>query len=622
MVVRLSKALNVRVRLRQHVRLRDDVFGGIVYVGHRDDFFAATHEVFACLKKLGIVWAPVHPDLELTYTALARLGICQTEQPSTNEEAYSGASFLGPFPELPTVSDPLVLNCFATAHCPLKCIYCHADDLMQQFRTSEADADLENVAATARLVPAITAVITGGDPLTRPRRAAWLIEQLSNQKALVLDTSGVGPIEELLPTLKANAVHVRVSLDSVSPDNDRIRPINRQYVTGLVASSRLGAERTIEHCLARGIPVTVQTVLSNRNENTRVLRDLRDWLVARGVRNWVLHVAVRGGAARRIEREAAKRRRGRGILPSRHIYSKLSRLVFETRDKDLPIDIRCTDTDTTPNSVLLVGSQGDLFTEGYAHDGKVRLFAAGESRPDLIRASWFHLDRFGHARRYLNWHPWLSEGKSLEQLCYQVSIPSAATTSGGELIESELKYQVLDVPTLDGLLLQMGWVSSRAVLQRDEYFDTKERALAGLDFVVRLRKERESIRVGFKGPRFYSTDGVYSRIELEVDAAEESSLRAEFHRRGLGPSWIFEKRRVAYAKQNESVQVALDEVPEVGHFLELEGRPSQLRELVSALRPALGRQETRNYKELFVAFKEEQGAGAGDILGAEFGAGS
>src|SRR5689334_21936541 len=118
-------------RLTQGVRTRADIFGGVCYVPHRDDFFAASKAVFRAIRRLSNGWQNIEPDWRPTYTALAGLGICQTRNPATPERPYSGPSFLGEFPEIATVEEPLVLNCFATAHCPLRCVYCHADDLMQ-----------------------------------------------------------------------------------------------------------------------------------------------------------------------------------------------------------------------------------------------------------------------------------------------------------------------------------------------------------------------------------------------------------------------------------------------------------------------------------------------------------
>ncbi|NEW91568.1 radical SAM protein [Rhodopseudomonas sp. BR0M22] len=616
MVASVSQGQIMETRIRPGVRLREDVFGGICYVPQRDDFFAANQKIFLYLKSLPDTWTKVATTDKEAVTALAALGICETRSPKITEKAYCGPSFLGSFLELPSVSMPLVVNCFCTAHCPLSCIYCHADDLMKQFRDTESDDDIDNVAATANMLPAMVAVITGGDPLTRPRRAKALIERLAAEKALVLDTSGVGDITTLVPLLKENNVHVRVSLDTISNQNRKLRPTNRQYVKNGESSS-LGAIRTIDICHAEGIPLTVQTVITSLNENADEWRDLRDWLVARGVRNWVIHVVVKGGAARRIE-EASKGKRTT-IVPSSYIYTKLWRLVDETIKRRLPIDIRCTDTDTTPNSVLLIGSKGDLYTEGYAHKGKVCLYRIGDARPDLIQALWPHLDRFGHARRYLNWNPWFFEGRSLETICYDVPVPETSElTTQANPVETEAKYPILDVATLEALLAEFGFqASGGAKFQRDEYFDTAERFAKRLDYVVRLRQEGGLLAVALKGPRHW-VGRTYSRIELEVPAGSESAVRDSLHRSGFEATWYMEKRRTTYLTSRRSLVAAVDEIPELGFFLELEGPLSDVREMESKLVKVLGPQERRNYAELFRTYKLESGVHSEEIVGASF----
>lgn len=158
----------MEARLKPGLRKRHDQFGGVCYVPHRDDFFAANNDVYKVIEDISTAWQPINSHLRETIVALAKIGVCETRSPQTAEVSYSGPSFLGSFLEIPTVSDPLVLNCFCTSHCPLQCVYCHADDLMKEFRSAETDQDLENVAATASMIPAMVAVITGGDPLTKP----------------------------------------------------------------------------------------------------------------------------------------------------------------------------------------------------------------------------------------------------------------------------------------------------------------------------------------------------------------------------------------------------------------------------------------------------------------------
>ena len=610
----------MKVRIGRGVRKRPDVFGGICYVPSRDDFFAAAADVFPLIAGLSAAWQEVPQIEEPAFKRLALLGICETLEPPTLEEAYSGPSFLGVFPEIPTVSEPLVVNCFSTAHCPLKCVYCHADDLMASYRASEADDDLANVLSTASMIPSMVAVITGGDPLTRPERAKRLIRHLAKQKSLVLDTSGVGDIDCMLEILVQFDVHVRISLDAISEVNDRVRPINSRYVPRGLRSRDLAAE-TIGKCLAAGLNVTVQTVVSARNENPAELFDLRDWLLSRAVRNWVLHVAVKGGSARRLEHAAKSKRRG-SILPSPAVYAALWKIVDGTMREKLPLDIRCTDTDTNPNSVLLIGSRGDLFTEGYAHDGKVVLYSAESARPDMLAALWPHIDRFGHARRYLNWNPWFFEGRSLEEICFEVPVPDGGVVdpdlAGKQIVETEAKFAVADLEGLREALSANGFRPSVPTLQRDDYYDFPDGRLANLDFVVRIRCEDGRSFISLKGPRSYTVLNEYSRIELEFETIDEVQARVEMEARRLTITWYFEKRRTTYSRLGSSAIVVIDDVPEVGSFAEVEGPLSETRSVMKLIEKCLGARGARNYREIFVAFKATEGLAKAEIKGASF----
>ena len=114
-----------------------------------------------------------------------------------------------------------------------------------------------------------------------------------------------------------------------------------------------------------------------------------------GVKHWVLHVAVEGGLARKAEQIAkAKGGRAKGITPkSPKLHQELASLFDDNAKASRKLDIRCTDTNATPNSVLLIDSRGDLYTEGYAHNGKVLLFSASTDKPNQIRSKWFHIER-------------------------------------------------------------------------------------------------------------------------------------------------------------------------------------------------------------------------------------
>ena len=102
----------MKTRLRSGVRARDDVFGGICYVPHRDDFFAADKKIFAFIQSLSSGWREVPPKEVAAVSALASLGICETTGPKVTEASYNGQSLLGEFLQLPKVSIPIVVNCF------------------------------------------------------------------------------------------------------------------------------------------------------------------------------------------------------------------------------------------------------------------------------------------------------------------------------------------------------------------------------------------------------------------------------------------------------------------------------------------------------------------------------
>lgn len=212
-----------------------------MYVHRRNDFFFLDKPTFSLVSQLTANWVSLSPDASAAYRSLVKLGICETRDPSLAEEPYSGTAFIGHFEDIPKVVRPLVINCFTTAHCPLLCRYCHADDLMKPFRKTETESDLDRVIQTVNAIEATVAVITGGDPLTRVHRAVRLIEGIAQTKALTLDTSGVPSnrrdLDLILPSLRDHDVHVRVSLDEFETKM-------RECARSTECTSQMGDRRT------------------------------------------------------------------------------------------------------------------------------------------------------------------------------------------------------------------------------------------------------------------------------------------------------------------------------------------------------------------------------------------
>jgi predicted adenylyl cyclase CyaB len=607
----------MKIKLSPDITLRAEKFGGVVYVPSRDDFFATDGSVHSFLNSLvGKEWLNVAPELEDNARRLASLQICQTD-PSTTAEAYSGPSFIGQFEEIVTLDTPLVLNCFSTAHCPLRCVYCHADDLMSaKARQLEEidDRGLDNVIAVAHLVPSIVVVITGGDPLSRPQRARRLIEALSREKALVLDTSGVAydsVVADILPVLSAHRVHVRISLDCADAKlQEKLRPINKAYVKGI--SSFDSPVKFLSECLRRQIPVTVQTVVSSQNDTAENLLRLRDFLIQEGVRHWVLHIAVEAGLARKVQARHRSLHRVRGIIPRPGAMSSVWKVVKSTIEGRQPIDIRVTDNSNTPNSVLLVAANGALYTEGLAHHGKVKLFDPEQSKPEQIERLFYYIDKFGHARRYLNWNPGMFDGRNLNECCIDLHFP--ATQENSRIIERESKFRISDRRALDRCLKEVGFVETESVIIDDRYYDTEEQSLKPNDFVIRIRIANENVRLALKGPRFHRASGEYDRIELELESFSAPEVESQLRRKGLLVTWRLQRRRITFRKEGVDAEIVIDELPLIGDCLEIEGDADVLVPLAKSLE-GLGNQESRNYREIIEAWCVENGEDFSRVYG-------
>jgi MoaA/NifB/PqqE/SkfB family radical SAM enzyme len=384
----------LRARRAPGVRLRWEDFGAIAYVPARDHFFALDPRHAGALRALRDIARPVTPGDHDVVRTMAEYGIVATEPP-TPQRAFYGRSHLGDLTGPATTTRPLVVNCFTTAHCPLRCAYCHADDLMTGYRDDEQDGWLRDVIRVAAATPAMVGVVTGGEPLTRPDRAERLIAALAETKAVVLDTSGVGDFPRLQPLLRRYQVHVRVSLDSAEQRaNDALRPINRRYLAPF-ASSHAYATDTIRRAVADGIPCSVQTVVTSRNGTPDDLLRLRDHLVAAGVSTWALHIVVPAGKAGEPGRER--------LLSDASTAPMLADLVRRTAADGVPIDIRVTDTHRAPNSVLLISARGELSVQDPEGGRKTvlpmpRLF----TRRHVLSGFRRHIDPAGHAARYLN----------------------------------------------------------------------------------------------------------------------------------------------------------------------------------------------------------------------------
>jgi adenylate cyclase, class 2 len=140
--------------------------------------------------------------------------------------------------------------------------------------------------------------------------------------------------------------------------------------------------------------------------------------------------------------------------------------------------------------------------------------------------------------------------------------------------EIEIKLRVPDSTDLRQRLLAAGARRIGRVTETNRIFDTPDRSLLNAGCGLRVRLEQpldtaDPVRalLTFKGPR--QEGELKVREELETAVADGATLAAILDRLGLHDVIRYEKRRETWAVG--VCHVVLDELPQLGRFVEIEG---------------------------------------------------
>jgi adenylate cyclase class 2 len=138
-------------------------------------------------------------------------------------------------------------------------------------------------------------------------------------------------------------------------------------------------------------------------------------------------------------------------------------------------------------------------------------------------------------------------------------------------LEIEAKFSLADPQAMRKTLREAGARPLSSLLEHNVYFDRPDGSLRRDDCGLRLRTEQAAdgksrTLLTYKGPRQSGQFKIRQEEEVTVDSAAE----AEAILKGLGfePTLSFHKRRENYHLAGASI--SLDELPELGFFLEIE----------------------------------------------------
>jgi adenylate cyclase class 2 len=139
-------------------------------------------------------------------------------------------------------------------------------------------------------------------------------------------------------------------------------------------------------------------------------------------------------------------------------------------------------------------------------------------------------------------------------------------------------------------------------LQNDYYFDDKNGSMKNLDKALRLRIEErdgnQKIVLAFKGPRQNGKFKQRQEIEFGIDDAQ----RAIDLLGALGFIKVLEIQKRRRIWQIGDCEVGLDELPELGTFIEIEG-PSE--EKIADVQNKLGLANVPHIKESYAALIQQ-----------------
>ncbi len=151
--------------------------------------------------------------------------------------------------------------------------------------------------------------------------------------------------------------------------------------------------------------------------------------------------------------------------------------------------------------------------------------------------------------------------------------------------EIEAKLKVDSLPEIERKLPELGAEFLAEQLQTDYHFDDADTTLTKTDRCLRLRKQmvgkNESLCLTYKGAKEKSN--LKKRQEIEFEIKDADSVRKLLSALGYEQSLVVEKKRRLW--QLGDCEVALDRLPLLGDFVEIEG-PDEER--IATVQKSLG----------------------------------
>jgi adenylate cyclase class 2 len=165
-------------------------------------------------------------------------------------------------------------------------------------------------------------------------------------------------------------------------------------------------------------------------------------------------------------------------------------------------------------------------------------------------------------------------------------------------IEIEAKLKVDSLEEVEHRLIEAGAEFEQEQLQTDYHLDDANRTLQKTDCCLRLRRQivnkSERFFLTYKGAKEESS--FKKRQEIEIEIANGRSIQELFSALGYEKVLTVEKKRLTWHLGN--CVVALDQLPLIGSFVEIEGPDEQK---IADVQSSLGLSHLPHIRKSYVA---------------------
>lgn len=179
------------------------------------------------------------------------------------------------------------------------------------------------------------------------------------------------------------------------------------------------------------------------------------------------------------------------------------------------------------------------------------------------------------------------------------------------ILEVELKFRLADGKAVEEQLRARGAVEQSLVTHSDRYFNHPSRNFRETDEAFRIRSVGATNFLTYKGAVIGSVAKTRHEIEVGIDDGQDAAAKIDEMVRLLGFRFVREvrktRRNLSLAWQGHQFELAVDDVPPLGTFLEIEliaesGQREQAEKAVWELAHSLGLSvsEKRSYLDLLL----------------------